>query len=106
MLQYPKHDFYILTSNFETFSIATAEAILHGLPVVTTKCGGPEEFVNETNGVFIEAITVAKTAEAILELISKIDFYNGKKMSAELQERFIEEKVVAQLKSLYKFGEK
>jgi glycosyltransferase involved in cell wall biosynthesis len=47
---YKAADFFVLNSHFETFNIAAAEALLYGLPVVSTRCGGPEEFVNETNG--------------------------------------------------------
>ncbi|MFM7902946.1 MAG: glycosyltransferase, partial [Bacteroidota bacterium] len=44
---------YILNSNFETFSISTLEALLYGVPVIATKCKGPESFVNSKNGLLI-----------------------------------------------------
>lgn len=105
MAEYTKNDFYILSSNFETFSIATAEAIMHGLPVVTTKCGGPDEFINERNGIYIETKDAQNTAKAILQLIDNLSSYNPKQMSEEMREKFSEQKVIAQLKSLYKFDD-
>lgn len=43
------YDILIINSHFETFSMITAEALVCGLPVISTKCGGPEQFI--TNGI-------------------------------------------------------
>ena len=47
-------DFHILNSDDEGFSVVTAEAILYGIPVIATKCGGPEDFVTPSTGILIE----------------------------------------------------
>jgi glycosyltransferase involved in cell wall biosynthesis len=36
-------DFYVLSSQWEGFGLALAEAMVLGLPCVVTRCGGPEE---------------------------------------------------------------
>ncbi len=46
--------FFVLNSNFETFSLVTAESLAHGVPVVVTRCGGPEEFVNKNVGILVK----------------------------------------------------
>jgi glycosyltransferase involved in cell wall biosynthesis len=37
---------FALSSRHESFSLATVEALAHGLPCVVTDCGGPTEIVN------------------------------------------------------------
>jgi glycosyltransferase involved in cell wall biosynthesis len=49
-------DLFLLTSSSEGFSIATIEAIASGAPIISTKCGGPEEIA--TNGFDISFIKV------------------------------------------------
>ena len=51
---YSMVDCVIVNSNFETYSMVTVEAILSGVPVIATKCKGPEQFINDNNGLLIE----------------------------------------------------
>ena len=37
----------VISSLYEGFSMTTAESLARGIPVVTTKCGGPEDMVTE-----------------------------------------------------------
>ena len=47
-------DCVIVNSNFETYSMVTVEAILSGVPVIASRCKGPEQFINEKNGILID----------------------------------------------------
>jgi glycosyltransferase involved in cell wall biosynthesis len=50
----PTIDTLIVNSYTETYSMITAEALLSGVPVIATKCGGPEQFIiNAKNGLLI-----------------------------------------------------
>ncbi len=49
-----KSDFHILNSDEEGFSVVAAESLCYGIPVITTDCGGPEDFVTDYNGIIIK----------------------------------------------------
>ncbi len=50
----PQYDCLLVNSHFETFSMITAEALLSGVPVISSKCGGPEQFIEHgVNGYLI-----------------------------------------------------
>jgi glycogen(starch) synthase len=42
---YAAHDVLVHLSSFETFGMTVVEAVASGLPVIVTKCGGPEDTV-------------------------------------------------------------
>jgi len=46
-------DIFVLPSLIETFSVVTAEALATGLPVITTSCGGPEEYITDEVGLIV-----------------------------------------------------
>jgi len=56
---------FVLPSLFENFSVATAEAIATGTPVVATRCGGPEDFVTDEVGLTVPPGDVTALTEAI-----------------------------------------
>ncbi len=62
-------DLYAITSRHEGFSISTIQAMAAALPVVATRCGGPEEILEDgRTGVLVPNESAEAVAGAILRL--------------------------------------
>lgn len=63
----------VSASEVETFGVVLIEAMATGLPVITTRCGGPEEFVTEDVGRLVPVGDVAAMQHAMAEMTSDYD---------------------------------
>lgn len=62
-------DLYLITSRHEGFSLSTVQAMASGLPVVATRCGGPEEILGDgRTGILVDPGAPAQVAGAIERL--------------------------------------
>jgi len=71
------HDAFVLTSEVETFGVAIVEAMSVGLPVIATKCGGPESIVLPEIGVLVETNDENKLCAAMDRIIKNYDNYES-----------------------------
>lgn len=85
---YKSSDFFVLASRWETFGVVYIEALASGLPVIATKCGGPEDFVNNQNGILIETDNVKQLTESIEQMLLNITLYDKDRISDEVREKF------------------
>jgi len=94
-------DFLVLNSVTETFSVVAAEALLGGKPVVATRCGGPEIFVNESNGILIEVGNRQQLKDAVSKMSVNFQNYDPQKLKLEVSKKFSTDAVGQQLKVIY-----
>ncbi len=68
---YAASDFFVSTSQIEGFGLAHAEALVAGLPLLSTKTAGPDEMIREgLNGFFINEHTPQAVTEGLMKMLS------------------------------------
>jgi glycosyltransferase involved in cell wall biosynthesis len=85
----------------ETFCSVAAEALASGTPVVSTRCGGPEEFMTAADGVMVDPDNPAALAAGIVDAVRHRSEFNPRDMHSRIVERFGNEAWRARARALY-----
>jgi glycosyltransferase involved in cell wall biosynthesis len=96
-----RSDFSVINSNFETFSVSAAESLTSGKPVIATKCGGPEEFVDDKCGILVEKNDVEGLAKAIDYMLDNYERYDSKEIAKYAKSRFSSQVVGKTIYDIY-----
>ncbi|MBQ9417652.1 MAG: glycosyltransferase [Bacteroidales bacterium] len=99
---YEQSDCMALVSRTETFGVVYIEAMAAGLPVIATRCGGPEDFVNESNGVLVDVGDMAQLKSAILWIRANKSQYESGRLRQYVNTHFSPQVIAARLKEVYK----
>jgi glycosyltransferase involved in cell wall biosynthesis len=94
-------DFFILNSNYETFSVVCLEALSSGIPVISTRCGGPEEFINENVGILIEKGNQQELIDSINYMLDNFNKYDAKMLHKYVENKFGLDIIGKRIYSLY-----
>ena len=94
-------DAFVLASRSETFGVVYIEALAAGLPVIATKCGGPEDFIDYFNGILVPIDDVDSLSKALLQMYDNVDNFDKKKISNDCKNRFAPLAVASQLYDVY-----
>jgi len=99
---YAQMDAFVLASRRETFGVVYIEAMAVGLPVIATRCGGPEDFVTEENGILIPVDDESALIDAMERMMLRREDYDSAAISADIRRKFAPETIAAQLTEIYK----
>jgi glycosyltransferase involved in cell wall biosynthesis len=94
-------DFLVVNSKFETFSLICAEALVCGIPVIATRCGGPEEIVSEESGILIPVDDIEALKNAIRKMMTEYKKYSSTKLATIASTRFSLSKAAEGFSILY-----
>jgi glycosyltransferase involved in cell wall biosynthesis len=101
--QLQKSDAFVLSSKYETFGVVVIEAMSCGLPVVATKCGGPESIIeNDELGVLVENDNLKELSSAVKSMYENRTNYSSDKIRTHVVENFSEITISNKLINIYR----
>jgi glycosyltransferase involved in cell wall biosynthesis len=89
----------VLPSAFETFGVVLVEALATGIPVISTRCGGPEDIVDPTVGFLVDPNDDAALAETMVTVTRRT--YMEGDLRREAMARFSFDSVARRLLDIY-----
>lgn len=96
-----KHNMLVITSEFETFGIPGIEALASGIPVVSTRCHGPEEYIDDSCGKLVAIENAQEMAQAILEVYHNLDKYDPNYLRS-IADQYSNKNVISKAVKIYK----
>ncbi len=94
-------DSIVLSSDYETFGVVLIEGMLFGKPVIATKCGGPESFVNDMCGLLIETGNGQQLTDAMVRQIDSYSSYDATTIRNYTLEQFGAASFLKKIKQIY-----
>lgn len=92
---------FVLASRSETFGVAYIEAMSMGLPVIATKCGGPENFINDKNGILVSLYNINDLESAMVYMYKNSEKYDSEFIARRTQLQYSSNTIAKSLTELY-----
>jgi glycosyltransferase involved in cell wall biosynthesis len=91
----------VLPSRAESFGMVLVEALACGTPVVATRCGGPEDIVDDQVGQLVPIEDPEALANAIERVLARRELFDPVRLRAHALAKFGLESVGERLKHVY-----
>jgi glycosyltransferase involved in cell wall biosynthesis len=92
----------VLPSRRESFGAVLVEALACGIPVVATRCGGPEDIVTDEVGLLVETQNEQALASAIESVWSRVENFPAERLRQHALGRFSWDHVAKETLKLYR----
>ncbi|MFC7371391.1 glycosyltransferase [Fictibacillus iocasae] len=96
-----KSDCLVSTSEVETFGSILIEAMSTGLPILSTKSGGPQDIINHKVGILINKRNIEEIGKALFKMYSSKDSFNRKNIREYILSNFGPDKISSKIINLY-----
>ena len=100
-IEFQNCDAFVLPSRHESMGVVFAEAMACGKPVIGTICGGPEEFINESNGYLVTPGDEKELAIAMEKMIKNHRHFDSTTIRNQFEKRFSSAVVCRQIMEVY-----
>ena len=94
-------DVFVLPSKFETFGVVLVEALAMGVPVIATRCGGPEDIVATEDGILVPVDDVAALARAMVQMEATRETWDRAILRDRCRNRFAASSIARQWLEVY-----
>lgn len=94
-------DCFVLPSRIETFGVVLIEALAFGLPVIATRCGGPESIVNKNNGLLVKNNDENEFKRAMIKIIDCHDTFSAENIRTNCLSAYGQRAFVERITDLY-----
>ena len=85
----------------ETFGVVFIEAMVQGKPVIGTKTGGPDTFINNRVGLTVDIDDIDQLAESIDYMYQNYNDFDNEYIKDYCINNFSEDIVVDKIKAIY-----
>lgn len=94
-------DVVVSTSIIETFGIALCESLFSGVPVISTRNGGAEDFVNSKNGILVRIGDHEAIAQGLADIFYKRLNFEPEEVRRSVENNFSNERYISELSRVY-----
>jgi glycosyltransferase involved in cell wall biosynthesis len=94
-------DIMVVSSHYETFGVVAAEALMAGLPVISTKCGGPECIVEKMDGYLIPVGDKSAMVKAMTHALNNSHNIDRSLIVQRAKLRFSSDGIAIKLNKIY-----
>jgi glycosyltransferase involved in cell wall biosynthesis len=91
----------VLSSEVETFGLVLVEALACGLPVIGTRCGGPQDIVTEETGIMVPINDPVALSHAMARMFENASTYNPAMLTEYTRRNFSPQVYVSALNTLF-----
>lgn len=97
-------DLFLHPSAYETFGVVIAEAMALGVPVVATRCGGPEGIVEPETGLLVEVDDIDAMRDAVGRMLNNLAEWRmrGDAIARRAHDRFHENNIAMAIAETYR----
>lgn len=93
--------FLVISSHYENMPVVIPEAFACGIPVLSTNVGGISEWVNDTNGLLVQANSSSALLEGLISMSENFKQYDRDLIRETALKHFSSQGVSQQFLSLY-----
>lgn len=98
---YSQTNILLICSKYESFGRTVVEAFSYGIPVISSRCGGPEEIISDgEDGSFFNG-TPEDLAAKISAIATESEYFKLSKGALKKAEKFTIEKNISQLVTIF-----